>query len=81
MMVNEGTFLDVLILVERLDGVILAEASEGVDQVGTQVGVDVLGGELAAALSIDGPVCEVADHAFVLVHLPACQVVRSSDWR
>jgi hypothetical protein len=36
------TFLDVLILVEGLDGVILAKTAEGVDQVGAQVRVDVL---------------------------------------
>ena len=57
------TLLDVLVLVERHDGVILAQASEGVDQMGAEVRVDVLGGELGGALSVDGPVGEVADDA------------------
>lgn len=62
------TFFNVLVLVEGLDGVILSQASEGVDEVGAEIGVDVLRRELAAALTVDGPVGEVADDAFVLVH-------------
>ena len=65
----EDTFFDVLILVEGLDGVVLAKSSERVDEMGAQVRVDVLRAELAGALAVDGPVCEVADHSFVLVDL------------
>ena len=60
--------LDVLIAVEGLDGVVLAQTAECVDEVGAEIGVDVLRRELAAALTVDGPVGEVADDAFVLVH-------------
>ena len=63
------TFLNVLILIKRHQSVILAQASEGVDQVGAEVGVDVLRGELGVSLSVDCPVCIVADHFPVISHL------------
>lgn len=55
------TFLDVLVLVERLQRVVLREAAERVDQVGAQVRIDVLWGELCRAGSVHRPVRVVAD--------------------
>ncbi len=45
----ELTFLNVLVLVEGLNGVVLGQPPEGVDQVGAQVRVNVLRGELGRA--------------------------------
>ena len=50
-----------MVLVERLHGVVLGQAPEGVDEMRAHVRVDVLGAELGRALSVHGPVGEVAD--------------------
>lgn len=58
---SENTFLDVLVLVERLQRVVLREAAERVDQVSAQVRIDVLRGELRRTGPVHRPVGVVAD--------------------
>ena len=56
------TFLDVLILVGRLELEVVTERAEGVDEVGAEVGVDVGGLEFCQPLSVHRPVGVVTHH-------------------
>lgn len=57
------TFLNILILVERLERVVFGESSEGVNKMRAEVRVDILRVKPRCAGSIHRPVRVVAHHA------------------